>query len=172
MFTQEISDTGVVSGGLEIFLALEGAFIVAIGLLVVLALFKWRRSARPETGVGALSLVLAGALLIASGLAFHTLHVSVDGSALEVGFHSLSKEQIPLENITSCQATSYDWHDYGYGVHLERPKGKMYNVSGDEGIAVDLRLNNEPYKRLLFSSADPKAVCDALKEQNPDIKEA
>ena len=105
-------------------------------------------------------------------LAFHTLHVSVDGSALEVGFHSLSKEQIPLENITSCQATSYDWHDYGYGVHLERPKGKMYNVSGDEGIAVDLRLNNEPYKRLLFSSADPKAVCDALKEQNPDIKEA
>ena len=156
---------------------LLGVGHIVVGLLL-LGLLLWRKSdweRRRVIGVGILTatLVLAGTVPIALGWTFSTLHVSVDDRNLTVGFGLLSQnEQIPLENIESCQVTSYDWHDYGYGVHLMRPKGKMYNVIGDGGIATDLRLQDEPYKRLLFSSPDPKAVCDALKEQRPQIKEA
>lgn len=156
-------------------LVLLGVAHIVVGLLL-LGLLLWRKSdweRRRVIGVGILTatLVLAGTVPIALGWTFSTLHVSVDDRNLTVGFGIPFKEQIPLENIRSCQVTSYDWQDYGYGVHLKRPKGKMYNVQGDGGIATDLRLQDESYKRLLFSSPDPKAVCDALKEQRSEIKE-
>lgn len=166
MFTQQISDTSA----LPIMLLGVGHIVVGLLLFVLLLL---RKLSKWSGGIPTVTLLLGGTLLIALSWTFYTLHVSVDDRNLTVGFGLLSQnEQIPLENIGSCQVTSYDWHDYGYGVHLMRPKGKMYNVIGDGGIATDLRLKDEPYLRLLFSSPDPKAVCDALKEQRPQIKEA
>lgn len=172
MFTQEISDT---SGALPaVFLGGLGVVLVVIGLLLVLALFKWGRRALLVVGIIAPILLLGGAILLfaASSWSFDTLYISVDDRALEVGFRSPYKEQIPLQNITQCEATSYDWHDYRglAGVHTSQ-KGKLYNVEGDGGIATDLTLQNEPNKHLLFSSPDPQAVCDALQERRPAIKE-
>ncbi len=168
MFTQEISDTSRASTAILI----GGVVLVVIGLLLVLALFKWGRSILlPVVLIAPILLLVGATLVVAAGWTFNTLYISVDDRALEVAFRSPYDEQVPLQNIAQCQATNYDWRDYGglAGVHTSQ-KGKLYNVQGDVGMATDLTVNDEPYKHLLFSSPDPKAVCDALKAQRPAIE--
>lgn len=167
MFTQEITERGFLSAAIP----LLGLVLVVIALLLVLALFKWGRRILPAVVLGAPILIVVGAILIAASWSFHTLHISVDDSALEVGFYGPLgvKKRIPLQNITRCRATTYDWRDYGgIGAHASE-KGQLFNVQGDGGIATELTLKNEAHEHLLFSSPDPQAVCDTLQEQRPAI---
>jgi hypothetical protein len=88
---------------------------------------------------------------------------------LTVGFISPFKEHISLDRVEACEATTYNWIAWGgFGIRFRR-RAKLYNVPGDRGRAVQVRLTDG--KQLLFSSPDPAAVCRALRERNPNIVE-
>jgi hypothetical protein len=118
---------------------------------------------------GADSLVTLGimsAILGAIAYAFRALRITIDDRQLTVGF-PIWRDRVPLDQITACRPVRYRWWEFGgYGIRWGR-RGKMYNVGGDGGRAVDLqRRGRGP---LLFSSRNPGLVCAAIRARRPDI---
>jgi hypothetical protein len=100
---------------------------------------------------------------------FRTLRICVDEQTLIVGFGPF-KEHVPLDRVVACGSTTYRWIAWGgFGIRGRR-RAKLYNVPGDQGRAVEVRLDDG--KQVLFSSPDPAAVCRALHERNSHIVES
>jgi hypothetical protein len=113
---------------------------------------------------GVTTLFYAGLLMV-----FSTVRVVIDEQALTVGFGPF-RERVPLSRVTACSPTTYRWWDWGgWGIRLRWP-AKLYNVPGDRGVAVVVTLDDG--RRLLFSSTDPAAVCQAIRERHPEFREA
>jgi hypothetical protein len=129
-----------------------------ISLVAVLA------PGRSSPGRELAALVIAG-LYVLMIRTFTTLRITVDESTLTVGYGRL-RERVPLTRIVACRPTTYRWYEWGgWGIRLGW-RARLYNVPGDRGVAVELRL--EDGSRLLFSSPDPFAVCQALRERRPE----
>jgi len=108
--------------------------------------------------------LLMGAYALAMALfrVFQVVRVRVEGTDLKVGFGLLSK-RIPLHDIEQVSPVQYRWFQWGgWGIRIHRG-AVMYNVPGDQGRAVELKLRNG--KRVLFSAEDPAAVCVAIRAQ-------
>ncbi len=161
MFTQEIRwSPGAVwaVGGLLLFV-----------MAAVLAPALVRPPGDRET---AIVLVCGVAITALSGClvwTFTTLRVTVDDQALTVGFGPI-RERLPLERIVECGPVTYHWYEWGgWGIRLGW-RAKLYNVPGDRGTAVQVVLDDG--RRVLFSSPNPEAVCQALRERRPEIRAA
>ena len=137
-------------------------------VLVVLVLVAPPGSpARAPDSLAALG-VLAGGLL-GLGYAFRALEIRIDEQQLTVGF-PIYHEGVPLDQISACQPIRYRWWEFGgYGIRWSR-RGKMLNIGGDGGRAVELRRHGRG--ALLFSSRTPEAVCAALHARRSDLASA
>jgi hypothetical protein len=90
---------------------------------------------------------------------FTTLSIRIDAQSLHIGYGPF-QEHITLEHIVACDTIHYRWQEWGgFGLRMHR-EGKLYNIPGDNGVAVQLRLDNGDL--LLFSSRDPDGVCRML----------
>ncbi len=129
------------------------------GTIVVLMLPVVRVARRPG-GIG----ILIGTAIVVAVLGvfleiFTTLRIRIDAESLTVGFGPF-QERVPRRSIVECAPSTYRWQEWGgIGFRLRR-EGRLYNVVGDGGLCVRLRLANG--QLLLFSSSDPRAVCRAL----------
>lgn len=160
MFTQEIRWKGVAFWPLVgILLGLTAVFLIPLLLTAGGGLWKLRLLVP-----GFITVVVIGVLWI-----FRTLRICVDEQTLIVGFGPF-KEHVPLDRVVACGSTTYRWIAWGgFGIRGRR-RAKLYNVPGDQGRAVEVRLDDG--KQLLFSSPDPAAVCRALRERNPHTVES
>ena len=139
-------------------------FSPAILVLVLVAL--------QTSGSRVPGLVTAGAIavvLLVLAYAFRALELTIDDQQLTVGF-PIHHERVPLDQISACRPIRYRWWEFGgYGIRWGR-RGKMLNVGGDGGRAVELRRSGRG--ALLFSSRDPAAVCAAIHARRPDVASA
>jgi hypothetical protein len=129
-------------------------------VMVALVIFMIVRPVSTTTKVILFAIIVVEALFTAAIIVFFTqLRVSIADRMLTVGFRAF-RERIPLEQITACAPITYRWIEWGgYGIRISR-RGKMYNVPGDGGRAVQITLDNG--RRIFFSSTDPDAACAAI----------
>jgi hypothetical protein len=146
------------------------ALVVGVFLLtfvpVLVATSYFAKRGHSLTPILVTEAIIAAAVL---GLmvVFMTLRIEIATDTLTVGFGPF-KDRVPLERIVRCGTTSYNWRDWGgFGIRYSGD-GKLYNVMGDHGQAVELVMSGG--KRLLFSSPDPPAVCRALHERMPHLR--
>jgi hypothetical protein len=159
MFSQEIRWRGVV------WWALVGLLLGTTSLSLVPAFSATDRELRKLPLL--IVAVTTGAVLLVLWI-FGTLRISVNQQVLTVGFGPF-RERISLDRVAACGVTTYRWMDWGgFGIRVGR-RGKLYNVPGDRGIAVQVDLKDG--QKILFSSPDPSAVCHALRQRNPEITE-
>jgi hypothetical protein len=112
--------------------------------------------------------ILAG-IFLAVAYACRALELTIDDHELTVGF-PIHHDRVPLDQIVACRPIRYRWWEFGgYGIRWSR-RGKMFNVGGDGGRAVELRRSGRD--TLLFSSRDPEAVCAAIRARRPDVASA
>ena len=112
--------------------------------------------------------VLAG-IFLAIVYAFRAIEITIDDRELRVGF-PIYRDRVPLDQIVACRPIRYRWWEFGgYGLRWGR-RGKMFNVGGDGGRAVELTRSGRG--TLLFSSRDPEAVCAAIRARRPDLASA
>jgi hypothetical protein len=128
--------------------------IIVLGIIVIV------RPVSDTTRVILLAIIVVEALITVGILILFTrFQVSIDNRVLTVGFIAF-RERIPVDQIVSCAPTTYRWIEWGgYGIRVSK-RGKMYNVPGDGGHAVQLTLNNG--RRVFFSSTNPDAACAAI----------
>jgi hypothetical protein len=145
--------------------------LIGLNLIVFLSVVAPAVSLPPGHPERTLLLTVAGITAIfLTGITwtFTTLRVTIDEHALTVGFGPF-RERVPLERVTACRPTTYRWWDWGgWGIRLGW-RAKLYNVPGDGGVAVELTFDDG--RRLLFSSSDPAAVCQVLRDRRPEIWE-
>ena len=137
-------------------------FSPVITVLVLIAL--------PGSGARAAdSLAAFGVMAViffAVAYAFRALPITIDDRDLTVGF-PIYRDRVPLDQIVACRPIRYRWWEFGgYGIRWGR-RGKMLNVGGVGGRAVELRRSGRG--TLLFSSRDPEAVCAAIRARRPDV---
>src|SRR5262249_32457496 len=99
-------------------------------------------------------------------LLFSVLRATVTTSHVHIQYGLLGPK-IPLENIQSCEAVSYDWMQYGgFGVRKGLDGTWAYNMMGDQGRAVKLCWTNDRGKvvNTLVSASDPDAFVAAVAE--------
>jgi hypothetical protein len=131
-------------------------FVVTIVLVGLLALTPLGGAGRAIV-IGIVLIEIA--LTVGVVILFTELHVSIDTQTLTVGFRAF-RERIPIERIVACTPVTYRWIEWGgYGIRINR-NGKMYNVPGDGGHAVQVTLDSG--RRIYFSSLDPAAACAAI----------
>ena len=91
-------------------------------------------------------------------LVFGTLTITVDRDAIEARFGiGLIKKRVELSRIRSFEPATTPWY-YGWGIRLY-PGGWLYNVSGLRSVELFLHDGS----RYRFGTAEPEAVCAALK---------
>jgi hypothetical protein len=138
--------------------------LTGLGLLILLPMLlpALTHPMPPEERLRLLSIAGVTTLLYAGlVMIFSTVRVVIDEQTLTVGFGPF-RERVPLSRVTACSPTTYRWWDWGgWGIRLGW-RAKLYNVPGDRGVAVEVTLDDG--RRLLFSSTDPAAVCQAIRE--------
>lgn len=87
------------------------------------------------------SSILTAALTVGTGLLFYKLKliVEVDAKGIHIRFYPLVRKHIPYESVRTCTARTYNpLMEYGgWGIRFSS-KGKAYNVSGTEGVQLEL----------------------------------
>lgn len=139
--------------------------VVALPALLVVNL----EGVAPSVLIVPLVVVAIGALF-----AFARLVVDVDREEITVAFHMLApKRRISLSTVRRAEATKYrPLLDYGgYGVRLGF-RGWAFNVSGDEGVLVEMKDGS----RLMIGSQRPNeletAIARALREREQPMSGA
>jgi hypothetical protein len=103
--------------------------------------------------------LLAGGILALALLFFAWLTVVVDDRDLRFWFGpGLIRRSFPIPEIRRCDVVKNSWM-YGWGIHLT-PRGWLYNVSGLEGVEVELSGG----KQFRLGSDEPAELCRAIRE--------
>jgi hypothetical protein len=95
---------------------------------------------------------------------FFTLNITLESEGIQFGFYLFSKK-IPYERIVDCSVIRYNIMDFmGWGVRKGMNGITMYNVPGDQQIAVKLlvREKDDVRKEYAFSAKRPQVVCKKL----------
>ncbi len=95
---------------------------------------------------------------------FLTLKIRMNAEGIRFGFYIFNK-QIDYENIIDCSVVRYNIMDYlGWGVRKGREGATMYNIPGDQQIAVKLIVRDEEDGRAeyAFSAKRPQVICKKL----------
>lgn len=108
------------------------------------------------------SLAILAALLIPFSLYTMKLVTEVRSDGVHVRLFPIVHRKIPFETIQKCEVRSYSpLMEYGgWGVRWNPAKGMAYNVSGNQG--VQLELSNR--KRVLIGSQRPEELAQAIQE--------
>ena len=117
---------------------------------------------RPVSDTG-LIISAAVSFLITAGIAllFYKLKLItiVDANGISIRFFPLTSKHISFENIASCEARTYrPIREFGgWGIRFSR-KGMAYNVSGNQGVQLELKQG----KPVLIGSQLPQQLADAI----------
>lgn len=128
-----------------------------VGVLAVVLLVP-----KPPGPAGELVLVVVPLVLGLSVLTFATacLTTTVTPGELRVRFVPFFvNKRIPIGEIARFSPLSYNIWQTGYGIHYSR-YGWVYNVSGSEGIQIEL-ING---KRFLVGTQRPREFAAALQQ--------
>ncbi len=107
---------------------------------------------------------------------FLTMKITLTSEEVQFGFYLFNKK-IPYGRIVDCSVIRYNIMDFlGWGVRKGTNGITMYNIPGDQQIAVKLlvREENDERKEYAFSSKRPQVVCKKLQMhlfQGPPKKE-
>lgn len=128
------------------------AFCGLAGGLVYQLLFT------PERPGWYLWLVLPLLGLIAAN--FWRMTVTVNSQGLSIGF-GYFKKKIPLNQIVSCEPTSYNWVKYGgWGIHRWGSDGSIaYSAQGKTAVAL-----HTPAKKYVITSPNPERLCQIISQ--------
>lgn len=104
------------------------------------------------------------AVMLPIWLLFSVLRVTVTTRAVDLKF-GLFGPEIPIDAIIDCEATTYDWKEFG-GFGIRYSDGRwLYNMIGDKGQAVQIRWNDGGQtKTTLVASHDNVALAAAINE--------
>lgn len=150
MYTQEVQEA---PGG-----PTSAVLVVAVVVLGVILLVPSPQMMKVAS-LAATTVIFVLALFLMRQ--FRAVRVQIDRENLQVGF-AWMVERVPIADIQTCEPYTYqpmEWGGYGYRLG---PKGVMFNVVGDHGVAV--RVTTKDGRRLHFSASDPHAVCKAVGE--------
>lgn len=95
---------------------------------------------------------------------FLTLKVHMTSEGITFGFYLFSKK-IPYDRIVDCSVMRYNVMDFmGYGIRKGMNGITMYNIPGDQQIAVRVLVREEEDQRkeYAFSSKRPQVVCKKI----------
>lgn len=99
-------------------------------------------------------------LLVAAAMCFAWLEISDGGEELLVRFGPLPlfRKRLPYASIESVTETKSDFID-GWGIHFIPGRGTIWNVSGRQCLALDLRGG----RRLRLGTDDPANLAAHLR---------
>lgn len=94
------------------------------------------------------------------------LEVKVASEALSVRFRPFVARRIPYREIARVEAKSYrPLVEYGgWGIRWGPGRGIAYNVSGTEGVLLELTNG----KRILLGSQNPQPLAEAIRQRTDD----
>lgn len=93
---------------------------------------------------------------------YRGLSIILTQKILEVEYGAFSHKRIPLNKISSCEATKARFRTYGgIGIRLGLDGSWAYNT--DFGDAVKLTLKDG--RPFLFSTRNPQKICNLIKEK-------
>jgi len=107
---------------------------------------------------------------------FLTLKITLTSEGIQFGFYLFSK-RIPYAQIVDCSVIRYSLLDFlGWGVRKGPTGITMYNIPGDQQIAVKIlvREEDDQRKEYAFSAKRPQVICKKLQShlaQGPQQKE-
>ncbi len=116
-------------------------------------------------GVAALA---AGASMLGMAvpwMLFAVLRITVSTGAVHVQF-GLSGPEIPIDAIIEAEAIEYDWKEFGgFGIRFAPNKTTVYNMIGDEGLAVRIRWRDgDVVRTTIVASHDNEGLAAAIAE--------
>ncbi|MGW8323764.1 MAG: hypothetical protein ACWGSD_19645 [Thermodesulfobacteriota bacterium] len=94
---------------------------------------------------------------------FLSLRVTLSAKGIQFGYYLLSK-QFKYTDVLSAEVFRYQLGDYlGWGIRKGTDGSIMYNVPGDQGIAVKIVVR-EADKRVVyaFSARRPEVICKKI----------
>jgi len=123
----------------------------------------------------AVALVILGSIIVMGGfwigifivallgiclVLFGSLTVSVEKDFIDIRFGvvGIIKKRIPLGTIVSVQEVKNPWI-YGWGIRWT-PEGPLYNVSGVDGVRLDL----DNGKMIRIGTDEPQALIKAIRD--------
>jgi len=115
----------------------------------------------------ALVLVGSAAILFSLGLLslflVARLEITVGPEALSIRFRPFSARRIPYGDIASVEARTYrPLVEYGgWGIRWSLSRGMAYNVSGKQGVLLQLSNGS----RVLLGSRNAQSLADAIKQK-------
>lgn len=109
---------------------------IAVPIIVVLVVL----ASAPRVDTVGIAVGVGAALLVALLLGLARLETEVRDDGVYVHFHGLwPTRRIALEDIDTYEARRYTmWDSGGWGVHFTL-RGIAYNVSGNEGVVIQLK---------------------------------
>lgn len=144
-----------------------GAFFAILGIPVfiqaVVAASLAMAPAPIPLGVFAI-FPLTAAFVAIMALLFAVLRVTVSRHEVHIQY-GLFGPKIPVHNITSAEAVTYDWKKYGgWGIRRARDGSWAYNMMGDAGRAVKIVWTDEKgsTNTTLVASSNPDALARAI----------
>jgi hypothetical protein len=136
---------------------------ILILLLVVLGLILFQAPDRGDTLQAAVGVSVGILVVIGTAVLMYTLKLSVrlDAEGLHVRFSPLVRRDIPLDQIVRWEARTYrPILEYGgWGIRCGW-KGMAYNVSGNQGVQLELANG----KRILIGSQRAEELARAIGE--------
>ncbi len=94
---------------------------------------------------------------------FLSLRVTLTAKGLRFGYYLLSKE-FKYSDILNAEVFRYQVGDYlGWGIRKGTDGSIMYNVPGDQGIAVKIVVREGEQRRIYaFSARRPEVICKKI----------
>lgn len=94
---------------------------------------------------------------------FLSLRVALSAKGIRFGYYLLSKE-FKYADILSAEVFRYQLGDYlGWGIRKGTDGSIMYNVPGDQGIAVKIVVREADQRRVYaFSARRPEVICKKI----------
>jgi len=136
------------------------ALYTLFGLVILYFLISPILSQRPHDPVYLLLALVFGLVAWVVHL-FLSLRVKLTSETITFGFYLFNKT-IPYNQIVDCSVIRYNLLDFmGWGIRKGTDGVTLYNIPGDQRIAVKIRVREEEDQRkeYAFSSKRPQVVC-------------
>ena len=94
---------------------------------------------------------------------FMSLRVTLSAKGIRFGYYLLSKE-FRYTDVLNAEVFRYQLGDYlGWGIRKGTDGSIMYNVPGDQGIAVKIVVREADQRRVYaFSARRPEVICKKI----------
>jgi len=99
---------------------------------------------------------------------FLSLKVRISSRGIQFGFYLFSKK-FAYKDILNCMVFRYQFTDYfGWGIRKGPDGSTIYNVIGDQQLAVKITVQeNDVRKEYAFSAKRPEVICKKIQAHVP-----